>query len=50
MADLCRLPLMDKADATANQARIAWQGVPGGAFRYTTGGSSGTPLIFYFGR
>jgi phenylacetate-CoA ligase len=50
MADLRRLPLMDKADASANQARIAWQGVPGGAFRYTTGGSSGTPLIFYFGR
>ncbi|MBK9470568.1 MAG: phenylacetate--CoA ligase family protein [Gammaproteobacteria bacterium] len=50
MADLRRLPLMDKADAMANQARIAWQGVPGGAFRYTTGGSSGTPLIFYFGR
>ncbi len=50
IADLRRLPLMDKADATANQARIAWQGVPGGAFRYTTGGSSGTPLIFWFGR
>jgi len=50
MADLRRLPLMDKADASANQARIAWPGVPGGAFRYTTGGSSGTPLIFYFGR
>ena len=50
MADLRRLPLMDKADATANRERIVWRGVPGGAHRYTTGGSSGTPLIFYFGR
>ena len=29
---------------------MVWHGVPGGAFRYTTGGSSGQPLIFYFGR
>lgn len=50
MDDLRRLPLMDKAEASANQARIVWHGVPGGAFRYTTGGSSGTPLIFYYGR
>ncbi len=50
MNDLRSLPLMDKADASANRERIVWRGVPGGAFRYTTGGSSGTPLIFYFGR
>lgn len=48
--DLRRLPLMDKADAAANRGRIVWPGVPGGAFRYTTGGSSGTPLVFYYGR
>jgi len=48
--DLRRLPLMDKADATVHRERIVWHGVPGGAHRYTTGGSSGTPLIFYFGR
>jgi len=48
--ELLRLPLMDKADATANRERIVWHGVPGGAQRYTTGGSSGTPLVFYFGR
>ena len=48
--DLRRLPLMDKADASANRERIVWHGVPGGAFRYTTGGSSGAPLIFYYGR
>src|SRR5205807_10634021 len=29
---------------------IRWTGVPGGAARYNTGGSSGETLIFYFGR
>jgi len=48
--DLRRLPTMSKADASANRDRIAWKGVPGGAFLYTTGGSSGQPLIFYFGK
>jgi len=50
MDDLRALPLMDKADAVANRESMVWQGVPGGAYRYTTGGSSGTPLIFYFGK
>jgi len=48
--DLRRLPLMTKQDARANVERIHWPGVPGGAFRYNTGGSSGEPLLFYFGR
>ncbi|HKJ08949.1 MAG TPA: phenylacetate--CoA ligase family protein [Gammaproteobacteria bacterium] len=48
--DLRRLPLMAKADCVANRDRMVWQSVPGGAFRYTTGGSSGEPLVFYFGR
>jgi phenylacetate-CoA ligase len=48
--DLRRLPLMTKQDARANVDRIRWSGVPGGAARYNTGGSSGEPLIFYFGR
>jgi phenylacetate-CoA ligase len=48
--DLRRLPLMTKQDARANVDRIRWTGVPGGAARYNTGGSSGEPLIFYFGR
>ena len=29
---------------------MVWKGVPGGAHLYNTGGSSGSPLIFYFGR
>jgi len=47
---LRRLPTMDKADAAANRDTIVWKGVPGGVFLYNTGGSSGQPLIFYFGR
>jgi phenylacetate-CoA ligase len=50
LSDLARLPVMDKQDARQNQDRIVWKGVPGGAFKYTTGGSSGEPLIFYYGR
>lgn len=50
LEDLRRLPLMDRSDAASNRERIVWRGVPGGAHRYTTGGSSGTPLIFYYGR
>jgi phenylacetate-CoA ligase len=48
--DLRRLPLMTKQEARANMGRIYWPGVAGGASRYNTGGSSGEPLIFYFGR
>src|SRR5258705_6770551 len=48
--DLRRLPVMTKQDARVNIDRIRRTGVPGGASRYNTGGSSGEPLIFYFGR
>lgn len=48
--DLMRLPTMDKRDARDNVEQLVWRGVPGGVFPYTTGGSSGEPLIFYFGR
>jgi phenylacetate-CoA ligase len=50
LAALRRLPLMDKAQAAANRDRLVWKGVPGGVFQYNTGGSSGQPLTFYFGR
>jgi phenylacetate-CoA ligase len=50
LEDLHRLPTMDKADARENRDRIAWLSVPGGAFLYNTGGSSGQPLTFYYGR
>ncbi|MCX7097536.1 MAG: AMP-binding protein [Methylococcales bacterium] len=47
---LRKLPTMTRADAQQHGHEMAWQAVPGGAFRYTTGGSSGLPLIFYYGR
>ncbi|MHB1187359.1 phenylacetate--CoA ligase family protein [Thiobacillus sp.] len=50
LADLARLPTMSKCDARENIEQLVWRDVPGGVFRYTTGGSSGEPLIFYFGR
>lgn len=50
LADLRQLPRMNKQDAAAHGDEIVWQGVPRGAFRYNTGGSSGQPLIFHFGR
>jgi phenylacetate-CoA ligase len=50
LADLAVLPTMNKRDARDNVEQLVWRGVPGGVFKYTTGGSSGEPLIFYFGR
>lgn len=50
LADLRRLPTMSRQDAREHADAIVWHGVPGGAHRYTTGGSSGEPLIFHFGR
>jgi phenylacetate-CoA ligase len=50
LANLARLPTMDKRDARENVEQLVWRGVPGGVFPYTTGGSSGEPLIFHFGR
>lgn len=48
--DLARLPTMDKSDAQSHREQIAWAGVPGGRSLYNTGGSSGQPLIFYYGK
>ena len=50
LSDLQRLPTMDKVDAQNNQQQMTWMDVPGGAYKYNTGGSSGQPLIFYYGR
>jgi phenylacetate-CoA ligase len=49
-ADLARLPTMDKSDAQSHREQIAWSDVPGGRSLYNTGGSSGQPLIFYYGK
>jgi phenylacetate-CoA ligase len=45
-----KLPTMDKAEAAVNRDQLVWRDSPGGAFSYNTGGSSGKPLIFYYGR
>jgi len=45
-----KLPTMSRTDAQQHGNEMAWHGVPGGSFRYTTGGSSGKPLIFNYGR
>lgn len=50
LADFRRLPTMTRQDARENAETIRWPGVPGGAFQYNTGGSSGQPLLFHFGR
>ena len=50
LSDLQGLPTMTKRDARENGTAMRWQGVPGGGFPYSTGGSSGEPLIFHFGR
>lgn len=44
------LPLLDRATIGEHRDDLVDRRVPGGAFRYTTGGSSGQPLIFYFDR
>lgn len=50
LEELRRLPVMTKQDARVNVDRMRWVSVPGGASKYNTGGSSGEPLVFYFGR
>ncbi len=48
--DLSRLPTMQKEDAQLHKDEMVWRDAPGGIYPYTTGGSSGTPLNFYFGK
>ena len=50
LADLARLPTMNKRDAREHVNALVWHRAPGGVYPYTTGGSSGEPLIFYYGR
>ena len=45
-----KLPTMARTDIQQHGNEMAWYDVPGGCFRYTTGGSSGQPLIFNYGR
>lgn len=48
---LQRLPLLDRQEVRDHLDRMTWHACPGGpAQPYTTGGSSGEPLQFYFDR
>jgi phenylacetate-CoA ligase len=49
LADLARLPLLDKAKIRANTDQLKADDAVGLA-RFNTGGSSGEPLIFYIGK
>ena len=50
MEEFHNLPTMDKKDAQLHGSEMVWKNVPGGLHQYSTGGSSGQPLIFQFGR
>ena len=50
LEDLTKIPTMSKQDAQLHGNEMTWLGVPGGAYKYTTGGSSGHALSFYFGK
>lgn len=46
--DLQRLPFLDKPTLNRLREELVNRDVCGGPIRYNTGGSTGTPLIFYF--
>ena len=48
--EFTKLPVMTRTDIQKHGNEMTWHNVPGGCFRYTTGGSSGQPLIFNYGR
>ncbi|NOR71169.1 MAG: AMP-binding protein [Methylomarinum sp.] len=50
MEEFRHLPTMDKKDAQLHGSEMTWKNVPSDLHQYTTGGSSGQPLIFQFGR
>ncbi len=43
---LRRLPLLTKEQIRQHRQAMRWANVPGGLHRYTTGGSTGEPLVF----
>jgi len=44
---LRHLPPMTRGDVRDHLAEMTWAGVPGGLRPYSTGGSTGEPLVFY---
>lgn len=50
ISTLSQLPTLCKADMTKHASELIDVSVPGGVFDYTTGGSTGSPLIFKIDR
>lgn len=50
LADITRLPLLDKAQIAASLSAMKWSQSPGGLTEAHTGGSSGEPLRFFVDR
>ena len=50
LADLPKLPMIDKSTIRENMGRLCDSEIPGGLHRSTTGGSTGEPLTFYMDR
>lgn len=48
--NLAALPLLTKSDIRQFGHEFTWPHVPRGPQRYSTGGSTGEPLVFYFDR
>ncbi len=50
LQELRKLPVIDKMLIQKHGNKMVCRDVPGGIFPYNTGGSSGSPLTFYFSR
>jgi phenylacetate-CoA ligase len=48
--DIKTLPFLTKTEIRKNLERMKWKNCPGGLHRYSTGGSTGEPLVFYYDR
>jgi phenylacetate-CoA ligase len=48
--DFKRLPPLSKSEIRGHLDEMVWDDCPGGLQRYSTGGSTGEPLVFYFDR
>ena len=50
LAELARLPVLEKADIRANAEGMVWHEVPGGVIPHSSGGTTGDTLRFFIDR
>ncbi len=50
LAELARLPTLEKADIRQNAERMVWRDVPGGLIPHSSGGTTGDTLHFFIDR